>query len=243
MTTIDKTGTSIEAIIREFRAEYKIKDWELKYDILKKPSSGFLGLFANKTASVRFHLPEVSDRATSFLDQLLRKMGVPFDAIEAKTEGKTIYLEIKGSKDTGFLIGKNGSMLETLQFLVNRIFENDKSMDRIYIDAEGYRERREAIFLKQFLPIIKKVREQGKPFTLEPMDAGDRRVIHRHIERDRGLRTLTIGEGEKKRIVIFSAKQSESEVLNQARKQPNRRPPRKPDERKPEARKTNDRKS
>ncbi|MBW6514452.1 MAG: Jag N-terminal domain-containing protein [Candidatus Syntrophosphaera sp.] len=217
MTSIDKNGTSIEKIISAFRREHRIKDWELKYDIIKKPSAGFLGLFANKTAVVRFQLPDLGERAASFLDMLLKKMGVPFDGVSAKTQGKTIYLEVKGSKDSGFLIGKNGSMLETLQYLVNRVYENDKNLDRIYIDAEGYRERREATFLRQFMPLIKKVKEQGKPQTLEPMNAADRRVIHRHIERDRGLRTLTIGEGEKKRIVIFSAKQSESEVLSQTR--------------------------
>lgn len=227
MTKIEKTGSSVEELVSAFRNENKIKDWELKYDIIKKPSAGFLGLFASKTAVVSFELPTLGERAASFLDQLLKKMGIPFSKIESKTEGKTIFLEIKGSKDSGFLIGKNGSMLETLQYFLNRIYENDRNLERIYVDVEGYRERREAIFLRQFLPLIKKVREQGKPQTLEPMNASDRRVIHRHIERDRGLRTLTIGEGEKKRIVIFPAKQNESEVLDQAKKQHNRRPPKK----------------
>lgn len=227
MTNIEKTGNSVEEIISAFRNEHRIKDWELKYDIIKKNSAGFLGLFASKTAIVRFQLPDIGERAASFLEMLLKKMGVKFEQITSRSEGKTIYLEVKGSKDSGFLIGKNGNMLETLQYFVNRVYENDKNLDRIYIDAEGYRERREATFLHQFLPLIKKVREQGKPQTLEPMNASDRRVIHRHIERDRGLRTLTIGEGEKKRIVIFPAKQSESEVLNQTRQQkPRVRPPR-----------------
>jgi spoIIIJ-associated protein len=234
MKTIEKSGTSIEELIAAFRSEYRIKDWELKYDILKKPSAGFFGLFANKTAAVRFQLPDIGERAAFLLSQLLNKMGIPFDKVNPKMEGKTVYLEITGSKDSGFLIGKNGSMLETLQFYVNRVYENNRELDRVYIDVDGYRERREAQFLRQFLPIIKKVREQGKPQTLDPMNAADRRVIHRHIERDRGLRTLTIGEGEKKRIVIFSAKQSESEVLNQtqARKPSHRRPPRKASEHK-----------
>ena len=231
MTSIEKTGTSIEKIISAFRREHRIKDWELKYDIIKKPSAGFLGLFANKTAIVRFQLPDLGERAASFLDLLLKKMGVPFAGVTAKTQGKTVYLEVTGCKDSGFLIGKNGSMLETLQYFVNRVYESDKNLDRIYIDAEGYRERREATFLRQFMPLIKKVKEQGKPQTLEPMNAADRRVIHRHIERDRGLRTLTIGEGEKKRIVIFSAKQSESEVLSQTRQaRPRPRPQKKTSE-------------
>ena len=224
MTSIEKTGTSIEAIIAAFRDEHRIKDWELKYKVLKRPSKGLFGLFGSKGATVRFELPTLGERAASLLSQLLGKMGIPFDQVSSKTEGKSIYLVIKGSQDTGLLIGKNGYMLETLQFFVNRVYENERELDRVYVDVDGYRERREAQFLRQFQPLIKKVREQGKPQTLEPMNANDRRIIHRHIERDRGLRTLTIGEGEMKRIVIFSAKQKESEALSQAQGGQDHRP-------------------
>jgi len=216
MTTIDKSGFSVEEIIRQFRSEYKIRDHELNYEILKRPSKGFFGLFANKIALVRFQVPENSDRIRLFLETLLDKMGVSFDTIVSKTEGKTLYLTIEGVVETGFIIGKNGSMLETLQYLVNRVFEDEKTLDRIYLDADGYRERRESQFLHKFLPQINKIKIHGKSLTLEPMSPGERRIIHRHIERDRGLRTLTIGEGENKRIVIFSSKKKESEVRNES---------------------------
>lgn len=233
MNTIEKTGTSVEELIAAFRNEHRIRDWELKYDVIKKPSSGFLGLFANKTAIVRFELPAIEERVTAFLDTLLKKMGIVFDSIEVKTEGKTVYLEIKGCKDSGFLIGKNGSMLETLQFFVNRIFEGERTLERVYLDANGYRERREASFIRQFLPIISSVKTEGTTQTLEPMNAADRRIIHRHIERDKGLRTLTVGEGEMKRIVIFSSKKNEKEVLSQTQKSRPRRPAPKRDNAKP----------
>lgn len=247
MTTIDKSGSSVEEIIRAFRQEYKIRDWELNYEILKKPSKGFLGLFASKIALVRFQLPAPADRARLFTDNLLKKMGISFTKIGTKMEGKTLYLEIIGCKDTGFLIGKNGMMLETIQFLVNRIFEDDRKLDKIYLDADGYRERREAQFIRPFIPQIAKIKVHGKPITLDPMTAAERRIIHRHVERDKALRTLTIGEGEMKRIVVFSAKQNEKDALSQSKsavqeeKPANRekreerpsRPPRNP---KPEAR-------
>ncbi len=216
MNTIDKSGLSVEDIIREFRLEHNIRDHELKYEIIKKPSKGFLGLFANKLALVRFQVPESSDRVRLFTETLLQKMGISYSSINSKMEGKTLYLTIEGIVETGFIIGKNGSMLETIQYLVNRVFEGDRKLDRIYMDADGYRERRESQFLHKYLPQINKIKVHGKALTLEPMSPGERRIIHRHIERDKGLRTLTIGEGENKRIVIFSSKQKESDVLQQA---------------------------
>ncbi|HOA28836.1 MAG: Jag N-terminal domain-containing protein [Candidatus Cloacimonetes bacterium] len=217
MNTIDKSGLSVEDIIREFRLEHNIRDHELKYEIIKKPSKGIFGLFANKLALVRFQVPESSDRVRLFTETLLKKMGISYSSINSKMEGKTLYLTIEGIVETGFIIGKNGSMLETIQYLVNRVFEGDRKLERIYLDADGYRERRESQFLHKYLPQINKIKVHGKALTLEPMSPGERRIIHRHIERDKGLRTLTIGEGENKRIVIFSSKQKESEVLQQAK--------------------------
>jgi len=217
MITLEKTGVSIEEVIRQYRKENNIKDWELKYDILSKPSSGFLGLIGKREAKIRFYQPEIEDRIRSFVEQLLSKMGVGYSQVLSKTEGKSVYIEIKGCNDPGFLIGKNGSMLETIQFMVNRVYESDRKLDRVYLDSEGYRERREATFLRQFIPQIKNVEKDGKPLTLEPMSSGDRRVIHRYIERSRGLKTLTVGEGDKKRVVVFSSKQSDKEALAQTK--------------------------
>ncbi len=229
MTSIDKTGTSVEELIRQFRAENNIRDWELKYEILKKPSAGFLGLFASKVAIVRFQLPDLHDRVALFTDKLLRQMGVGFDHIDCRMEGKNVYMEVVDLKDAGFFIGKNGTMVETIQFYVNRVFEYDRRIERIYLDASGYRQRRESTFIRQFMPVFSKVKSSGKPETLDPMTASDRRVIHKHVEGDRSLRTLTIGEGELKRIVVFSSKQKESDVLpmvqGQARPAPRTRRP------------------
>lgn len=217
MIILEKTGSTVEELIRQYRKEHNIKDWELKYDIVSKPSAGFLGFIGKREAKVKFYLPEIEDRVRNFVETMLRKMGVGFSQIVSKTEGKTVYVEIKGCSDPGFLIGKNGTMLETLQFMVNRIYESDRKLDRVYLDSEGYRERREASFLKQFIPQFREVEKDGKPLTMEPMSSGDRRVIHRYIERSRGLKTLTVGEGDKKRVVVFSAKQSDKEVLAQSK--------------------------
>ena len=215
MNTIDRSGDSVEEIIRKFRSEHNISDHELKYEIIKKPSKGFFGLFANKIALVRFQLPESTDRVRLFAESLLGKMGVSFGKVISKTEAKTLFLTIEGVAEPGFVIGKNGSMLETIQYLINRVFEDDKAIERIYVDADGYRARREAQFLNRFISDIKQVKVHGKSLTLDPMSPGERRIIHRHIERDKGLRTLTVGEGENKRIVVFSSKQKESEIRQQ----------------------------
>ena len=108
-------------------------------------------------------------------------------------------------------------MLDNLQYLINRIFETDRQVEKIYLDVDGYRERQADIFIKPYIPKILQVKLSGKSITLEPMTASQRRIIHRFVEKENGLRTLTIGEGEKKRIVIFSARQNEKDALSQSK--------------------------
>ncbi len=211
MKSIEKKGKDLNTIIRSFRKEYKVKDWELKYDILSEASNGFLGIFGKKEAKVRFNLLSTEERIKAFVEELLKHLEIRFDSVVTRTEYKTVYATINNSSDAGFLIGKNGSMLEQLQYLVNRIFENVPNLERIYLDTEDYRLRQEQAFLRPFIPTINKVKTTGKSVTLEPMQAGERRIIHKYVEGDRALKTLTIGEGDHKRIVVMLSGQKEPE--------------------------------
>lgn len=210
MKHIEKKGTDLNAIISSFRKEHKIKDWELQYEIVSEGSKGLFGLLGKKQAAVRFNLLSTEERIKLFLEQLLSHMELRFDSITTQTEQKTVYVTIHNSSDAGFLIGKNGSMLEQLQYLINRVFENVKDLERIYLDTEDYRLRQEQAFLRSFVPTINKVKATGKAVTLEPMPAGERRIIHKYVEGEPTLKTMTMGEGDNKRIVIMPADQKES---------------------------------
>ncbi|MFO7660548.1 MAG: RNA-binding cell elongation regulator Jag/EloR [Candidatus Cloacimonadaceae bacterium] len=209
MKQIERKGTDLNAIISKFRQEHKIKDWELQYEIVSEGSKGLFGLLGKKQAAVRFNLLTTEERVKLFLEQLLTHMELRFDSITTQTEQKTVYVTIHNSSDAGFLIGKNGNMLEQLQYLVNRVFENVKDLERIYLDTEDYRLRQEQAFLRTFIPIINKVKATGKSVTLEPMQGGERRIIHKYVEGEPALKTMTMGEGDSKRIVIMPADKKE----------------------------------
>ncbi len=216
MTTIERSGASVEAVIRAYCKEFKIHEWELRYDIVTRPSSGFLGFIGRRQAKLRFHQEDLHERIRFFVEKLLSEMGVGFSSIKSRKEGKSVYVDVVGCSDPGFLIGKNGNMLETIQFLANRAFEADRNLDRVFVDLDGYRERREQQFLRQYMPQIRSVEKNGKAVTLPLMNPADRRVIHRYIESNKGLKTLTVGEGEKKRVVVFHARLSEKDALKHA---------------------------
>jgi len=228
MKTMDICGKSVSEILSQFAREKKINLDEIQYEVIDNGSPGFLGL-GRRPARVRILFSSVKERVSNFVEQLLHKLDLGFSEVRCKTEGKAVYVDIIEPSDPGFLIGKNGSILETLQFLVNRIFESSRDIERIYLDTENYRHRREKAFLNPYLPQFKQVKTTGKALTMEPMPAPQRRIIHRYIESDPFLRTLTVGEGDNKRIVVFSANQNEKEALpkaNPANKSGKPRPPR-----------------
>ncbi len=219
MKNIELQGNSLTEIISLYRNKYNLRDWEVKYEIISAGSGGFLG-FGKKRAEVRFFLPTLEERIKLFLERLLQQLGISYDSIKVKTVQKTFFAEILHPSDAGFLIGKNGSMLEQLQYLLNRVFERQPNLERIYLDTDDYRQRQEQSFIRSFLPIIDKVKQQHKAQTLEPMPAMQRRIIHRFVEKDKAVRTLTIGDGENKRIVIFPAEMPEKEALAGLAKSP-----------------------
>src|SRR3954463_10436483 len=87
-------------------------------------------------------LAEKREAAAKMLRDILERMGIEAE-VSAFDDGERIILDAHGT-ESGLVIGKKGSTLDALQYLVNRIVSK-KPMDGpgIVVDAEGYRGRRE----------------------------------------------------------------------------------------------------
>ena len=48
----------------------------------------------------------------------------------------------------------------------------------------------------------RRVKQSGKPYTLDPMTPNERRIIHAALQRDRYVTTHSEGEGEQRHVVI-----------------------------------------
>ena len=103
----------------------------------------------------------------------------------------------------GVLIGRRGDNLGSLQFMVNLILsKNRRSWPRVVVDIENYRERREEALRGLAERIGFRVARNGRPFTLEAMPAGDRRIIHVALRENADIETYSIGEGPSRRVVV-----------------------------------------
>ena len=115
-----------------------------------------------------------------------------------------IVFDIKGD-DLGILIGRRGQTLSCLQYIVRLIVANQtKSWLPITIDVEEYRQRRDKSLQALAERIAEQVKTRNVPFTLRPMPAYERRIIHLALADHPDVTTESIGAGEARRVVISS---------------------------------------
>jgi spoIIIJ-associated protein len=125
-------------------------------------------------------------------------------AWDADMERVKIVVE---SQDASVLVGRDGRVLESLQFLATLMMSRGAPAPiAVQVDALSYWEKREAAILDQARSAIETVKATGKPVRLEPMDSAMRRLIHRTFAANPDVTTASEGEGAWRKIVIRSRK-------------------------------------
>ncbi len=115
-----------------------------------------------------------------------------------------LTLNIQGiNENLGLLIGRRGETLAALQLLVSLIVgHRTKHRMRIIVDAENYRERREANLRSLALRVAQQVRNYRRSIALEAMPPHERRIVHIALSDSKDISTESIGEGDALRVVI-----------------------------------------
>jgi spoIIIJ-associated protein len=58
--------------------------------------------------------------------------------------------------------------------------------------------------------VASRVAQTGRSITLEPMSAGDRRMVHVALAEYQGVRTESVGMGDDRKVTIFPTSQANS---------------------------------
>ena len=148
------------------------------------------------------------EEAKSVLQELLRLMDLE-GTVEIGVGTETAKLNVTGS-DLGVLIGRRGEKLASLQHLVNLIVaKKEGQYNRIAIDVENYRGRREEQLRDVAERAAKRVIQSGKIIQLEPMPAIERRIVHLALVDNPKIRTQSVGVEPNRRIVVLPASKIE----------------------------------
>jgi spoIIIJ-associated protein len=149
----------------------------------------------------------VAETARKTLQDILRLLEVEA-TVDLKEESERILLNIKGD-GSGLLIGRKGQTLDALEYLINKIVHKDaEDKKRIVVDTENYRLRREDSLVNLAQRLAEKAKRLGRPVTISPMSAHDRRIIHLTLQDDKTLRTWSTGSGLYRKVIISPEKKS-----------------------------------
>lgn len=126
---------------------------------------------------------QIKATANEILVDLLKLLRFQTEIV-AEITGQNLRFRIK-CEDAGRLIGRGGSNLSSLQFLLNRlIFRRIAGAPRVYLDVEGFKEEIDGDVIKRVQAAAEQVRRWGESLELAPMNSYERRVIHQHFLND-----------------------------------------------------------
>jgi len=207
MKVIEKTGKNIEEIIDDFKTEFKLEDYDFTYEVVQKPEKAFLGFIGGKQAKIKFTINNIKHGLEEYLKEFAVYAHLSYNTISVKSDDKYFYVEINGVEDPGVFIGKDGKFLMSLQYILTQTFTTRDPQKRgVVVDIEGYKERQEKNLTKKVLHLANQAIKTKKNITLEHMNAAERRVVHKAVKDMKEIKTMTIGEGTIKRVVICPAK-------------------------------------
>ena len=145
---------------------------------------------------------ETAEEAKKFLEGIFRSIGLTV-TMEKMMSRDRILLNLHG-EGLGILIGKHGRTLNSLQYLTNlaagKLYHHRYF---VLLDVENYRIRREQTLTTLALRLAEKAKRTGAPVELEPMDPGERRMIHLALQEDDAVTTESEGEGSYRHVVIL----------------------------------------
>ncbi len=210
--TVEKSGRTVEEAVEEALASLGLTRDRVEVDVLEEPTRGVLGLIGQRPARVRVTAKiDATEKARKFLEELVELMGYPHVTVKATVVEGALRLSIEGG-NLGGLIGRRGSTLDAIQYLVNLVAsrhargggdgEEAGERLRIVVDAEGYRGKREEALRRLARGVAERVHREGKRALLEPMNPMERRIIHLAVQECAGVVSHSEGEEPYRYVVI-----------------------------------------
>jgi spoIIIJ-associated protein len=145
-----------------------------------------------------------------FLTGLVSAFGLE-GAVSVRVDDEVIIADVTGPQ-TEAMVGPRGSTIEAIHELSKTVLQRQtQSSARLRLDIAGYGERRRqalAIYANQ---LIDQLLEDGGEVTLEPMSAGDRKVIHDAAAERTGVRSYSEGQSPQRYVVLAVVGSDEEE--------------------------------
>ncbi len=157
---------------------------------------------------------ELIGQGQQWLEELLRLSKLTAEVRVTQTnvphEDKPSYwLTIDHTKLTPkqiqILIGPDGTVLDSIQYLANSILNLGKSEEQqaaYTVELDGYRLRRQEELRALAAHAAQRVRETGVEFEMKSLSSAERRQVHTFLKECEDLETQSRGQEPDRRLVV-----------------------------------------
>ncbi len=208
MNVLEVEGKTVDDATKKALSKLCIDDASsVKIEVIDAGKSGIFGFGVSRPAKIRLYYSEVGadigDAAQEILLNIIKRMGIDGSVKNIKEGANRVYIELE-SQQSGLIIGRKGKTLEALQFLLSLMINHKVGSEKkIILDIESYRDKRERAIRKLSRDAAHRVIRTGRPWTLEPMNPFERRLIHLTLQNDSRVETRSEGEGIYRKVKVF----------------------------------------
>jgi len=197
-------GRNLEDAISLAEHVLKLSRSQLNYEIVAEKTK----LFGIKSKEIVIRCWSKEESEESHAAKLLDKMlyYIPLDIkYHIKKKNDVNYFIFEGN-DKHLFLRKDAELLLAFQHILNKI-----SNQKIQVDCDFYRKRKEQELTDSIQKIAHQVQETGNSEILDLMNPYERRLVHIAANQISGVITESIGEGFLKRVKIFSVKNNKKQ--------------------------------
>ena len=223
MEDVEASGKTVDEAIARALQQLGLDRSQVEVEVISEGRTGLFGLGGENarvlvkplaTEQVALESSTIQ-MAVDFLRRLLELMNIDAEvtarAPETPGDGlgrASAVLDVNG-EDLGILIGRRGSTVAALQYMVNHMVSRSlKSKALVSVDVERYKRRREEALIGLAQRLADKVKASGRTITLEPMPANERRIVHLALAGNPQVVTASLGEGETRKVAISVKRRS-----------------------------------
>lgn len=143
-------------------------------------------------------MAEITDQVRRFLQGLLERMGER-GTVETLLQGERLYIDLRGAfrvlpDDPGFR--------EALSHLLRLYLRRIRGNVPFVLDINGKLKAREEELVSRAKRLAERAMREGRRIELEPMPPAERRIIHLALADHPGVRTYSLGQGNRRHVVI-----------------------------------------
>jgi spoIIIJ-associated protein len=203
MTTVEATGNTVEEAKSRALGMLGVgRNAQVEFEVLEESPARVRATLIEEEPPY-IVTPQIARKVADYISHFVRRLPLQVQAVLRGSHGRYVEVELVG-RDANVLVGKNGEVLNQMQFLLNNIVPRvTEPQVRVVLDSAGWRRRRTERLRNQVIAIAKEVKARGEEAVLPPMPPHERRIVHQTLKDDPEVMTYSEGE-EPNRCVVIS---------------------------------------